>query len=138
MLFKTALIGTQYASLHPELRRILGELEKQLEEWDLPKPVLTEAFRSVLEQEEIYWRSFVGVPEAEARMKARRKFSWHLCGCAADLRVGDAHRALAWLQGKYPGPELERVVHDVGYGMHLHIGYRDFGWRKKYEHPDAA
>ncbi len=138
MLFKTALIGTQYAALHPELRRVLGELAAQNKEWDLPQLVLTEAFRTPEEQEDIYWRMFSSLPPAEARMKARRKFSWHLCGCAVDVRTGDALRALAWLQGKYPGPEFELLVHDVGLGKHLHVAYRDFGWRKKYEQTDRV
>lgn len=145
MLFKTAAIEQQYPRLHLELRKVLTELEVQNELWELPKLVITEAFRTPAEQEEIYWRSMlkrkdvtgkmVPVPEREARMLARRKFTFHFVGAAVDLRAHDPDRALAWLQGRLwnvrAGHEL--LIHDVGTGKHLHVAVRDVEGRKKYE-----
>lgn len=148
MLFKTASIGQQYPGLHPELRRVLGELEQQLKEWGLPEPTITEANRTPEEQEEIYWRILShraegrvmkDVPEAEARMLARHKFTYHFVSAAADLRVADPDRALAWLQGhlRKEREDFEMLVHDV-VGRHLHVAFRDRVARKLYEQADNA
>jgi hypothetical protein len=141
MLFKTALIGSQYPRLHVDLRRALSDLEKQLKKWGLPSPTVTDASRSVAEQEELYWkREWPNLPEKEARMNARRKFSYHLVDCAADLRTADPQKALAWLEGyTWPTSELwELLVHNVGTGLHLHVAFKDIARRKAFENRDVA
>jgi hypothetical protein len=140
VLFKTAAIASQYPRLNAELRRVLKELGEQLREWGLPEPVVTDASRDVHTQEQLYWRTYQDLPEPEARMKARRKFSYHLVNCAADVRVADPQKALAWLEGycwdRRSGWEL--LVHNLGTGTHLHVAVIDKAARKEFETRDIA
>ncbi len=145
MLFKTASIGQQYPRLHLELRRVLTELETHLKIQEQQEPVITGAFRTPAEQEEIYWKLLSvakdgkRLPEKEARMLARHKFTYHFVYAAVDVRVSDPDGALRWLQGYlwHSRPNWELLVHDV-VGRHLHVGLKDLEARKKYEQADIA
>jgi hypothetical protein len=143
VLFKTALLGQQYPALHPELRRVLGELDAQLKGWGLPEGTITEGFRTPAEQEELYWRMFLKLGEREARMKARRKFSWHCVRCAVDFRnhdwtASDRDMIRSWMRNRCTRPEWEVLEHDAGTGLHFHLARVDFSWRRKSEKPDVA
>ena len=89
-------------------------------------------------QEDIYWRGIAkskGLPETEARAEARKKFSWHLARCAVDLRNRhytpvQLQQVMEFLQRDRKHPLWEILNHDVGRGDHLHIGRRDYSWRK--------
>lgn len=147
MLFKTTAISTQFRDLHPDLRGLLHVLDAQLEVWKLPPFTVTEALRTKEGQEHIYWAQFSskGFSEEEARRMARRKFSWHMCGCAADFRSSgqpysddERDQISEWLKDKCGGSAWELLEHDIGHGRHFHVAKRDFSWRHKWERGGAA
>jgi hypothetical protein len=139
VLFKDPPISPELFRVHPELRRVLFELDAKIDGWGFPPLTVTHLARTVAQQEEFYWRTFSGLPEAAAREKARRKFSWHLCLCAADLRHRDyspeqAAQITAWVQERCASPLWELLVEETtGTGPHFHLGRRDYEWRRKYE-----
>lgn len=93
-------------------------------------------------------------PEGLAKW-AEDKFSWHLVGCALDFRTEQSgkpvytpsqHRlVLAWFRKEThrqqpgdPAAQLwEFLEHDVGRGDHMHVGRRDFGWRRTFARRDS-
>lgn len=141
MLFKTASIGAQWANIHPVVRIVLGELDDVLAGWSLSTLTITDAERGLDTQEELYWKSYMaaGFVEAVARQKARAKFSWHLASCAADFRGSkpwgpeNEAKVFQWLKQRCPGPQWETLYHEVGAGLHFHVAYRDFSWRRQWE-----
>jgi hypothetical protein len=145
VLFKSTSLAAQWASIHPEVRVALGELDDQLDAWGLPTLTVTDAIRTKAQQEDLYWRMYLGsgVLEVAAREKARRKFSWHLTACAVDFRgskpweAPDERRIRSWLRKRCPTPQWECLLHDAGTGVHFHVAHKDFGWRRKWEHPEG-
>lgn len=140
MLFKTPSISAQFEAVHPELREALEELDADLRGDGLPELTVTDVGRTTAEQEEIYWRRYhlPNVSEAAARAKARRKFSWHLCGAAVDFRCWQytpeqRRRIRAWIYRRCPSPLWEFLEHDTGSGVHFHLGRQDFEVRRRYE-----
>lgn len=137
MLFKAPRLATEYPTLHPELRRVLAELEKQLAAWGLPSLTITEALRTPDDQERLYWKRELkpGVTEEHARALARARPSWHLHHCAADFRNSvygprDRRRIHYWLTQRCPSDEWEVLMHDIGRGDHFHVARKDESWRK--------
>ena len=52
--------------------------------------------------------------------------------CALDFRTkhytpGERDEVLAWMAQRCPDDEWQRLYHNVGQGMHLHVGYRKLG-----------
>lgn len=73
---------------------------------------------------------------------AEKRFTWHWCRCAADLR--SRHYTLAqlaqvaeWFSERCKKPQWEFLVHDVT-APHIHVARRDFGWREKYTPSPAS
>jgi hypothetical protein len=131
VLFKTPLIGTQYASLHPALKRALTELDSVVTGWGLPQITLTEALRTRAENTGIYTAQYLAQD--------------HLCMTAADYRSSglpysatDWDRVQKWLKSKYQKPMWEVLVHDIGIGLHGHLAICDFNWRRKFEQQEAT
>lgn len=140
MLFKTTDLSAEFFRIHPELRRALFELDAKIEGWDFPPLTLVHLHRTVEQQEQLYWGTFSGVDEAAARAKARRKFSWHLADCGADLRSRDyseeqANQIRAWIAERCPSPMWEFLPeeHAGSTGPHFHLARQDFLWRQRYE-----
>jgi hypothetical protein len=144
MFFKFANLEMEYlASLHPKVKAKLEGLDKWLKDKGYPELVVTHVLRSPDFQENTYWKRIKSqssgkLSDVEAKAKARAKFSWHLVGCAADLRNStytaiQLRTIMAKLKENTNLSEYEILSHDVGRGEHLHIGYRDYGRRKEYE-----
>lgn len=146
MLFKTPTIGTQWASIHPSVRAVVGELATALDVWKLHPLTITDAIRTQEQQEILYWRSYLkdGVAALAARDKARRQFSWHMASCAVDFRGSkqwrnsEERRIMAWLRKRCPAPQWECLLHEVGHGLHFHIACKDFAWRRQWEQSTGA
>lgn len=149
MKFKSPHLEVEYDGLHPEVKGVLEALDAWSADNGLPGVVITALFRTRSDMEAIYWRGIArrlalgtpGVPvgevERSARKLARDKFSWHLCRCAADIRnfhylPEQRRQVMAFLRERCPRPMFELVEHDVGKGDHIHVGRKDFGWRKQF------
>lgn len=138
MRFKTPSLAQEFARLHPDVIAAVKALDDFSHANRLPELVVTHAIRTPAQQEAIYWRSIAkakGLSEAEARAEARRKFSWHLCRCAVDLRNNhytavQLAQVMDFLKRGREAPLWEVISHDVGRGNHLHLGRRDFSWRR--------
>lgn len=142
MLFKTEALSAELELVHPELRQVLTELSAQIDAWGFPKLVVTHLVRTVAQQEEYKWKAIAkqhGLSEKDARAKARRKFSWHLASCGADLRRRDyspkqLREIRAWLYEHCPSPVWEFIDEEEGgTAPHFHLARQDFTWRRKYE-----
>jgi hypothetical protein len=144
MFFKFANLEMEYlASLHPKVKAKLEGLDKWLKDKGYPELVVTHVLRSPDFQENTYWKRIKSqssgkLSDVEAKAKARAKFSWHLVGCAADLRNStytaiQLRTIMAKLKENTNLSEYEILSHDVGRGEHIHVGYRDYGLRKAYE-----
>ena len=142
MLFKTADIGIQYASLHPALRRALAETESVIIGWGLAPITITDAVRTKTENTAIYTAVNIGkgMHPRDAALKAQAQWSWHVCSCGADFRSSGKHytdeewkRILAWLKNHFGDSMWEALLHDVGLGFHGHLAFRDWDWRRKWE-----
>lgn len=147
MLFKTTRIGSEYPTLHKDLREKLSALETYLKAWSLPGLTITDAQRTVDEQEALYLPVYrkQGASEDDARKLARHRFSWHLLGCAADFRSSGppwskaaTGRVNAWLKVNCPGALWEVLEHDLGTGLHFHLARRDFLARRHAEQGGSA
>ncbi len=141
MRFKRAGLEDEFAELHPEVKRVVSDLDVWCVERGLPEVVISHALRTPSMQEDIYWRKVLKerphLTEPEARKAARSKFSWHLVACAVDIRnthysADQLLRITDWLKQARPGKDWEILSHDVGHGNHLHIGCKDEEWRKGY------
>lgn len=138
MKFKTPALEAEFSRLHPDVIAAVKALDDFSHANRLPELVVTHAIRTPQQQEDIYWRGIAkntGLPEAEARAAARKKFSWHLCRCAVDLRnrhytAAQLAQVMEFLRDGRERPHWEVISHDVGRGQHLHIGRRDEAWRK--------
>lgn len=141
MLCKSPELAAQFQATHPELRRLILDLDMQLGEWKLAPLTVTCVLRSLDEQEAIYWPMLHrdGFSEADAKLKARSKFSWHMANCAVDFRGAtyseqDRQRIKAWLNARgCLKPNWECLEHDVGRGEHFHVARCDSAWRHAYE-----
>lgn len=142
MKFKKPELELEFvAGIHPQLQAKI----KDLDEWCLangyPEVTLTHVLRTKDDQIDIYWLSIQkanpGMTVQAARNAAAKKFSWHLVGCAVDIRNTvytttqlvniNAHLKLKTKPGVW-----EILNHDVGRGEHLHVGIRDVNWRNTY------
>jgi hypothetical protein len=115
----------------------------------LPEAFVTEILRTPEQQEDIYSRYALGLiaklrdgqdmpPKDRAmalelsklvlpdiREWARRRFSWHLVGCAVDLRsrhysMSQLARVMKFLRKRCLGPSWLVLAHDVT-APHIHI-----------------
>lgn len=147
-------------AIHPDLRKLLSDLDRWTEGRGYPPLTLTSLVRTEFEQEAIYaprWLECVrryekgekltrvekahamkcwGKSEAEVRNMARARFSWHLARCAADIRIYNylPEQLLAvkgWLQDKAREP-LWFWLHELT-PPHIHVERRAFDWRKEYD-----
>ena len=141
MLFKTTALAAEFIGLHPRLRRLLLDLDAQVAEWGLEPVVVTHVLRTPEQQADFYWKDYAGpaCDEDAAREKARRRFSWHCCNCAVDIRYthwspDERKRVRVWLLSKkVTRPLWENLEHDVGRGEHWHLAFCDFVRRREYE-----
>ena len=140
MNFKSEHLETEFDHLHPELRRLVSELDQWSAEHRFPAPIVTHALRSLDDQERIYapiYADNTGLPVERCKSLARQRFSWHLVGCAVDLRNAhysdDERRAVMGFVHNHIEPcpgNWEVLAHDIGRGDHLHLARRDVAWRK--------
>jgi hypothetical protein len=135
MKFKNPSLEMEFvAGLHPEVKAVIVELDEWCQNNGYPEVFVTHVLRTREDQEVIYWKSIkdssATLSEKEARKKARGKFSWHLGGCAIDIRNKSytslqlanvmAHLKLGRAPHRY-----EILSHDVGNGEHIHFGIKD-------------
>jgi hypothetical protein len=103
---------------------LVRAFEKFSEETGLPEPVGTSISRDVDFYED------EGLPV--------KKFSWHFVDCAIDLRVkhytpDQLALVIGWFSEKCRSSEWELYHKNHGTGPHIHVAYREFGLRKKWE-----
>jgi hypothetical protein len=135
MFFKTAKIAGEWVSLHPDTRAALCGLDDWMFENGLERMTITDALRTPDNQEALYTKYYVdkGFKTPEARRLARKKFSWHLVGSAADFRhsikpysKADMEKITARLKVVcQPSRDWELLLHSVGHGLHFHVARRE-------------
>lgn len=142
MLFKSTAMASEFRDLHPDLRSVLLVLDAQLDFWKLPPLTITDLLRTPVDQERLYTPQYLakGFSDEDARRMARKKFSWHLVGAAADFRSSgppysddERDRVSEWLNQKCGGSGWELLLHDIGHGKHFHVGRRDWTWKGRWE-----
>lgn len=147
MQFKTPVIASQFLGLHPDLRVLLHDLDEWLWDNKMERLTVTDALRTREDQRRLYTKTYQAqrMSDAEAQDKAFRRFSYHLCACAADFRhtvkpymADEQKRIWEWLAKHCTGSEWELLEHDLGWGKHFHIARRDFEWRRKWEQSEAG
>lgn len=136
MRFKNATLELQFLEVHPMVRKAVLELDYWSAERQMPEVVVTQVFRTLRQQEDLYWPQFAaaGADEKTARRMARDKFSWHLCRCAVDIRnhhysANQLREVMEHLSSGRNGHDWEILSHDMGHGNHLHIARRDQEWK---------
>lgn len=161
MRFVREELKIQLPGCHPELVTVLREFELWSHAQELPEPIVVELWRTPRQQGDIYmavWRSEARVTlqsraapvaartraleiermtEDELRAVAEKKFSWHICRCAVDLRTMHYGReelasVVRWFQERCPKPMWELVTEKHGTGAHIHCARRAFDWRAKF------
>jgi len=153
-------------ALHPDVRAALADADAFCKAQGWPELYLTHLRRTDDDQERIYLpvakrliaqlqagakmkdhdrvlaQALAAMDEAGLRAWARGKFSWHKCLCAVDVRnrvFSRQQRKLLMerLRKGRPAVMWELLEHDVGHGDHIHVGKRDFAWRKAGGNPGA-
>ena len=140
MNFKAPHLEVEFDHLHPELRALLLELDQWSGEHKFAAVLVAHALRTLDDQERIYlpiYQENTGLPPERARALARQRFSWHLVGCAVDIRNShysedERRTVVSWLRGRVEpvAGDWELLEHDIGRGEHIHIARRDVAWRK--------
>jgi hypothetical protein len=114
VLFKTTTMATEFPLVHPELRVLAHDIDEQLIAWGLGDLVVTD----ILRRPDFY---------------PHKRWSWHFCGCAIDIRTRDYSkedlaRVFAHVKA-HAGPGFDVVLE----GSHLHVEIEDEAWRQRYE-----
>lgn len=104
--------------------------------WGMVDPEDDGTFRALTATEWVTAKEVAGLNETALRQRAARKFTWHWCRCAADLRSrhysqAQLHRVRRWFVDRCPQPLWEFLVHDVT-APHIHVARRDFVWRTRH------
>jgi hypothetical protein len=146
--YKHPSLKDEVPKLHQATLGALCLISLRLEEAKLHCPVLTEVGRTRAMQTDRYWRAIMkaaGCSEAEAKERARQRFSWHLVYCAFDMRnwcytakqlpkvMALIRQACAEQRPLETQSKWEILSHDVGNGSHIHVGYKDLGWARTFK-----
>lgn len=126
MKFALPHLENEFEHLHPDVRYAVMDLDKYCLANRMPEVVVTHVLRTAKQNDAIY--------------NGLKKFSWHMCFCAADLRNRHYTRTqlrnlFEYLKSGRDDSRFEILDHDVGRGAHLHIGRRDFEWRSRFTPP---
>lgn len=158
MKFARPAIEAQYAALHPEVRAKLEDADAFVQGQGWEEVYVTCVKRTDDDQERIYLpyaerlvadlamgiisakekalaKTLAEMTPEQRKGWARAKFSWHLVDCAADIRnrcyTAAQRKSLMERLRKGTSTTTHEVIeHDVGRGNHIHVGRKDFGWRK--------
>lgn len=147
MQFKYPQLQAEYKKIDQRTQNALQELDNFSQANALPEPIITHVHRTLQQSEEIYWKvelveaksKGATITEAEARTRARKRFSFHMVDTACDLRdyiytPTQLTLVLSCLRAGRQDGNWEVLGHDVGSGHHLHIAYRNMelynDWRK--------
>lgn len=140
MLFKSPKLALELSEAHPDIRKVLGELEHQCREWGLREFTLTEVDRTQAENEAIYTAAYIkeGSTRAVAAKRAKGKRSRHCEKSAVDFRNHawtKDERAMveAWLRKRCPREDWEVLFHVVADKPHFHLARKDEAWRQRVE-----
>lgn len=158
---KQVRLRSEWELVHPDLRKLGEAWTRWSKAQGLPPPVATHLVRYTEEHVRIYitkWKALIAAlktdelrmaegdrklaitlvdkSEAQLRVLAERKFTWHVFGCAGDFRVihysgVELSRVRGWLGEQATQPLWEFLVHDVA-GPHIHLGRRDREWQRKH------
>jgi predicted alpha/beta hydrolase len=138
--------------LEEDVRHIVEALDQWSRENKFPEVVVTQVLRSVDEQEDIYSRYGLGLlaklksgesmgPKERAlafelaklslpelRKWARGKFTWHMVGCAVDLRsrhyrASQLVEVIEFLQKRLAPYPHELLAHDIT-APHVHLAIK--------------
>lgn len=142
MLYKTASLANELRDAHPDLRKVLGELETQCGEWGLGEFTITDCFRTPAQLVALYVAKFLaeGASKATAAKRAAARKSWHCWRTAVDFRnkawtADERAMVEAWLRNRCPRVDWEVLFHSVAGGLHFHLARTDPAWRKRWEAP---
>ncbi|MGH8525243.1 MAG: hypothetical protein ACREXY_13860 [Gammaproteobacteria bacterium] len=168
MRYVPTSLGEQFVKSHPALVDAVRDFEAWSRKSGLPEPTLTEVWRTPREQGDIYfglWTALLarfragdgefssddlelikelsGLNEDRIREKAEQKFSWHMCRCAVDIRVKEYRleqiaKGVRWFKSRCAGSTWELITAAHGTGVHWHVGFRSFEWRRKFHQPEVA
>lgn len=125
MKYAEAHMQLELSRAHPELQKILKDLDAWSAEKRFPEVTITCVERT---------------PSRNAAVGGVGT-SWHMFRAATDVRTFHytkeqlAH-VYAWLDARCIRPMWELLKHDSGSGFHVHLARRDFAWRKA--HPLEA
>lgn len=140
MLYKQASLQAELRDSHPDLRKVLGELEEQLRAWGLGEFTITDCWRTPAQLFAMYVAKFVaeGASKATAEKRARARRSRHCWRCAVDFRnhawtADERQMVEAWLRKRCPREEWEVLFHSVAGGLHFHLAKKDEVWRERWE-----
>lgn len=145
MRYKSSALEMEFlAGLHPLVKAHLIALDEWSVSQGIPEVVITHVLRTKEDMEIMYWKRIhrqanPAISESLARAMARRKFSWHLVGCAADIRnrhylPAQRKQVMYYLRKLTGGPnpsKYELLEHDIGRGDHIHLGVKDEQWKKE-------
>lgn len=133
-----ARLSKEFEKLQPELKRIVALLDAWLISHNLPCVTVTHVLRTPRQQEDIYWRLIQEsekCSEKTARAIARGKFTWHLVGCAVDIRNKSYTKSqidqILYFLSTIDVDTFSFLSHDVRRGSHFHLQIKDKNWRLK-------
>lgn len=162
MKFKIPTMADDFLRVHPDVQDLARLFESWSRDQGLPEPVVTDVIRTKSQQRAIYvpyaqeliadFEGGVPMQDNDRALAiklmdlnddgiaqwAEQRFSWHLVGCAVDLRSRDytapqLAAVLGWFRRMALPPTFEFLEHDVGRGDHMHLGRRDFAWRNSFK-----
>lgn len=110
--------------LHHKTRELLKEFDRWATAQNLPETVVTAISRDP---------SFY-----EEHSLKPKKFSWHFVDCAADVRnrhysPAQLQAVEAWFREKCRSSEWELVMTVHGTGPHIHVAWREYSLRRRWE-----
>lgn len=139
MKFLKPELEMEFGALHPSTRGLAEDLDAWSLENGVPEVVVTHVLRTADDSERLYLPMYLklGYTPEEARRRARARFSWHLVGCAVDLRNShytavQRKQVMQYLRQHCPSGTCELLEHDIGRGNHIHLAFKDEQWRLTY------
>jgi hypothetical protein len=151
--FKDETMAIEFKDgLEEDVRHIIEALDQWSRENGIPEVVVTQILRSVDEQEDIYSRYAIEIRQKlqkgesmgpkeralaselvklslpELRKWARGKFTWHMVGCAVDLRsrhykASQLVEVIEFLQKRLAPYPHELLAHDIT-APHIHVAIK--------------
>lgn len=142
MQYKYEHIRNEYLKLPGQVKEVMTDLEAYCRSKGYAEPMATEISRTRKRNIEYYTPGIMkknpDFTKEQAEAEAAKRWTWHLVDCCIDLRdwvwtPAQIQDILNFLKARCQGSLWEILYHDIGKGMHFHVGYRDFARRKEFE-----